>query len=89
MVSRRDWIKGLLAVPAAIGFARSGMAQQTNNNKVSQKAAQYQDTPKNGQKCDLCKFFIAGSSPTARGACQVVEGSISPNGWCLLFSAKT
>jgi hypothetical protein len=87
MVSRRDWIKGLLAVPAVVGFARSGMAQAAP--KVPQKAAQYQGTPKGNQKCDLCKYFQAGSSPTASGTCQLVEGSISPNGWCALFAAKT
>lgn len=85
MFSRRDWIKGLLALPAVVGLARSGMAQ----TKVPQKIAQYQDKPKGNQKCDLCKYFIAGSSPTAAGTCQLVEGSISPNGWCALFAAKT
>ena len=86
MFSRRDWIKGLLALPAVVGLARSGMAQQAP--KVPQKAAQYQETPKGKDKCALCKNFIAGSSPTANGTCQLVEGSINPNGWCALFAAK-
>jgi hypothetical protein len=88
MFSRRDWIKGLLALPAVVGFARSGRAQTTSATKVPQKVAQYQDKPKDGHHCDLCKYFIAGSSPTANGSCQLVEGSINPNGWCMLFAPK-
>ena len=88
MFSRRDWIKGLLALPAVIGFARSGMAQTTKATKVPQKVAQYQDKPKSGQKCDLCKYFIPGKSATANGTCRLVAGSINPKGWCMLFAPK-
>jgi hypothetical protein len=86
MISRRECIKWALAVPATIGLATTVKAQAAT--KVPQSVAQYQETPKNGQKCDLCKYFIAGSSPTANGTCQLVEGSINPNGWCTLFAAK-
>lgn len=86
MISRRECVKWALALPATIGLARGAMAQA--GPKVPQKVAQYQESPKNGQKCDLCKYFIAGSSPTANGTCRLVEGSINPNGWCALFAAK-
>jgi|SRR5579863_4316608 len=100
MVSRRDWIKGLLALPVVVGFARSGAAQQT---KLPKQAAQYQDTPKNGQMCGMCKHYIApGGKPgegmmgggqrgpsmmTQTGTCELVDGSISPRGWCALYAA--
>ncbi len=86
MISRRECIKWALAVPATVGLATTVKAQAAT--KVPQSVAQYQETPKSGQKCDLCKYFIAGSSPTANGTCQLVEGSINPNGWCALFAAK-
>lgn len=101
MQSRRDWIKWFLALPAIVGLTRSGMAEETSG-KVPKSAAQYQDTPKNGQMCGTCKFYIApggkagagmmggGMGPgamNAPGTCQVVEGSISPRGWCVLYAA--
>jgi hypothetical protein len=47
--------------------------------KVSPAAAKYQDTPHGGMTCEACTFFRRPH------ACQVVEGDISPNGWCQLF----
>lgn len=86
MISRRECIKWAIAGTATAGLATRVRAQGAA--KVPQTVAQYQETPKNDQKCDLCKYFTAGSSPTANGTCQLVEGSINPNGWCALFAAK-
>jgi hypothetical protein len=47
--------------------------------KVSQATAKYQNTPRGGQTCEACTFFRRPR------ACQVVEGDISPDGWCQLF----
>ncbi len=100
MLSRREWVKWLLSLPAIVGLTKSGMAQQSGG-KVPKAAAQYQDTPKNGQMCGMCKFYIApGGKPGAgmmgggagpgmmaqTGTCEVVEGSISPRGWCVLYA---
>jgi hypothetical protein len=57
---------------------RGSRAQQ----KQSKQVAQYQDSPKGDQKCADCRFFIEG------GSCQLVEGEISPNGWCTLVQPK-
>jgi hypothetical protein len=67
---------GAAAVATAISPAK---AQQ----KISQADAQYQGTPKEGQHCSLCLNF---QQP---GACSFVQGNISPNGWCQLFSPKS
>ena len=53
----------------------SAPAQQ----KMSQAGADYQDRPKNGLTCAACSLFR-----TPR-FCEVVEGDISPNGWCKFF----
>lgn len=50
--------------------------------KVEQKSAGYQDAPKDGQHCAVCVHFTPPSS------CQIVDGTISPNGWCKLFAPK-
>lgn len=52
--------------------------------KVSKASVQYQTQPKGEQKCGDCMYFIAESS-----TCQRVEGQISPEGWCILWTKKT
>lgn len=42
----------------------------------------YQDRPNGGKRCADCVQFI----PPA--ACQVVAGTISPDGWCMAFTPK-
>lgn len=51
--------------------------------KSSQASVQYQAQPKGDQKCDGCLHFIAESN-----TCKVVEGQISPDGWCILWVPK-
>jgi hypothetical protein len=51
--------------------------------KVAQSAVAYQDKPKGTQRCEGCTLFQPPS------ACKVVDGAVSPQGWCSLFSAKT
>ena len=84
--TRKEMIGHLIALPA---FAAAvAMAAAPAEAKSTQAAMKYQNSPKNGQKCAGCKFFIPGSSKTANGACKIVDGSISPNGWCLAYSPK-
>lgn len=52
--------------------------------KVSQASVQYQTQPKGEQKCANCIHFEAGSN-----TCKLVEGEISPEGWCLLWAKTT
>ncbi|MDP2028062.1 MAG: hypothetical protein Q8K12_00275 [Thiobacillus sp.] len=51
--------------------------------KVSQASVQYQTQPKDEKKCADCMNFIAESN-----SCKLVEGNISPNGWCTLWVKK-
>lgn len=51
--------------------------------KLSQEQAQYQDSPKGEEKCSNCLHFIAESN-----TCQVVEGDVSPEGWCTLWARQ-
>lgn len=52
--------------------------------KMSQASVQYQAQPKGEQKCSGCLHFVAESS-----TCNLVEGQISPDGWCTLWTQKT
>jgi len=80
-LSRRGALKAiaaLAAITAVSGAARDASAQA----KASKAAVKYQDQPKNGQRCSGCANFISG------GQCKIVQGEISPNGWCLAYSPK-
>ena len=48
--------------------------------KVSKAEALYQDEPRAGEKCEGCVHFIPEQS-----ACEIVAGSISPQGWSKYF----
>ena len=75
MLKNAAIVAGLAAAPWA---ARPARAQA----KATKQAMQYQEQPKNSQKCDDCIQFIPGQKQGATGSCKVVEGPISPNGWC-------
>ena len=81
MLKKAAVIAGLAGAPWA---ARPALAQA----KAAKKAMQYQEQPKNGQKCDSCLQFVPGASAGANGTCKVVEGPISPNGWCVAYVKK-
>ena len=66
-------------ITAALGLGAAGSAWADEPGKVSQTAAEYQDTPKGLFSCAACGFFIRPRS------CKVVSGDIGPNGWCKLF----
>jgi hypothetical protein len=50
--------------------------------KIAQTAVKYQTTPKDGHQCDGCVQFVAPNS------CKLVDGDISPTGWCSLWVKK-
>ena len=97
MHSRREWIGWLLVLPGMLGLTRSGAGETPG--KVTKAAAHYQEHPSNGQMCGMCKFYIPpggqagsgmmggqmGPGMMAAGTCEVVEGRISPMGWCVLY----
>jgi len=80
-LSRRSLLSGAAFVAsAAVGL----MPLQTRAQaKMAQAAVHYQDQPKGDQRCDGCTFFQAPSS------CKAVDGTISPSGWCMLFTKKS
>jgi hypothetical protein len=82
-LSRRQFIR--TAVVASGGaLVAAGLADSATaaTKKFTQQQAHYQSVPKNGQRCQNCALF---QPPTS---CQVVEGPVSPAGWCILYQAK-
>jgi hypothetical protein len=77
--TRRTVLRGLLAAGCALCIPLLGRAE---TGKVSKAQAQYQDQPKGDQNCANCMQFVAPNT------CKLVEGSISPSGWCILWAKK-
>ena len=83
--SRRAFIKtmGVAAAAATCGRAAAAEAQdfkpQAQKN-LPQAAARYQDHPKGNEICASCPYFVAPKS------CVLVEGEISPTGWCPIYT---
>lgn len=69
----------------ALGAAAAGAAVRPADaqQKIAPDAAKYQDQPKGQQSCAVCVNFQPPN------ACKFVQGTISPNGWCMLFASKT
>ena len=82
-VTRRDFLN-IAAVGGGalvtVGLTKSASAAP---KKFSQQQAHYQPIPKSGQRCQTCALWQAPTS------CQVVDGQVSPAGWCILYQAKS
>jgi len=85
-LSRRKLLQKLTTAPIAIGaFA----ALQTEADaKAPQLAVLYRNKPHGDKSCHECKFYICNKeNRKANGRCRRVAGSISPNGYCVLWHA--
>jgi hypothetical protein len=78
-ISRRTLLQGVAVAGSVPLLAlRGGPAAA----KTAQSAVAYETSPKGGHSCGTCSSFEPPSS------CKLVDGSISPNGWCKLWSQK-
>lgn len=84
-VSRRVMMLKSAAALAALAATPMPARAQA---KASKQAMQYQDQPKNGQQCATCLQFVPGAKAGAAGTCKVVDGPISPKGWCVAYVKK-
>src|SRR5579864_8116680 len=82
--SRRGFIEGMGVVAAAAICGRAAIAKAQEykpqeQKKLTQAAARYQDHPNGNDGCGACPYFQFPKS------CVLVEGDISPMGWCRMF----
>jgi len=78
-ISRRAALGVTVLALGAATMVRQAAAQQKNAPAL----AKYQDTPNGDNHCEVCDNFQPPN------ACKFVQGEISPNGWCQLFSPKS
>ena len=80
-ISRRAVLAGTRLTLGAVIAAKT-VSPAKAEPTFKQADAMYQTMPKDDQHCGLCGSFVAPN------ACQLVQGTISPNGWCQFFSPK-
>jgi hypothetical protein len=71
---------------ALLAVALEGSAQQNPKatlKKRSKEAVGYRDEPYEGRACAKCVLYAG------HGECVLVEGEVSPNGWCLQWTPAT
>jgi hypothetical protein len=82
--SRRAFLKAVgVAAVASGGRATTAQAEDykpQDQKKLTQAAARYQDRPKDNESCASCPYFVLP------GGCVLVEGEISANGWCPMYT---
>ena len=95
--SRRDLLKrGALRLAASIGGAAiitgalDATAQQIPKfkpkpapKKHTKEKVGYRDEPYDGRSCGKCVLY------QGHGECVIVEGEVSPEGWCIHWTPAT
>jgi hypothetical protein len=77
-VERRKLLGGVIAgVMVSLG---SAITPAGAREKMSKQEAEYQDNRKDIRMCATCTLFEPPKS------CKVVEGDVSPDGWCKAFA---
>lgn len=81
IVSRRNVLRAMGGIGGCAALAlTSGHAAA--DAKLPQEQVSYQPSPKGDKTCSGCANY------EGNGSCKVVEGDISPDGWCRLWNAR-
>lgn len=73
----------VMGAPDATPAPGSQPAAPATFAKASQASVNYRGQANGDQKCSTCVNFMAESN-----TCKVVDGQISPTGWCTLWIMK-
>jgi hypothetical protein len=80
--SRRSVLQQLATAAGTLAVLGAGADRAAAQAKVSKQIVAYQEQPKGTQSCSNCINFQAPSG------CKVVEGDVSPQGWCKAYAPK-
>ncbi|HRP76718.1 MAG TPA: high-potential iron-sulfur protein [Rhodocyclaceae bacterium] len=69
--------------PAAPSASSAPSTPGAAGGKLSQADARYQNSPNGDAMCGNCLHFVAESN-----TCRVVDGQVSPSGWCSLWARR-
>jgi hypothetical protein len=94
VIDRRAVLAGLLGIVGAVAStstllrAQRARAAENCQGTTPKAALKYRDQPNGDQQCSNCLHFCPGASTAAMGTCQVVQGQISPHGYCIAWAKK-
>ncbi len=81
---RRSVLRGaVLLATAALAVRVIPTKEALAQAKASKEAMQYQDKPNADKRCSNCRSFLPPNG------CAIIEGSVSPSGYCLAWAKKT
>jgi hypothetical protein len=79
-LSRRKFLKVSMTGAALAGAAGLSACETPREMQTAgttpKSVAMYRDSPNQGRRCAGCTHFLEPNR------CEIVEGEISPNGWC-------
>jgi len=84
IISRRTLLRRAIfgAAVTGTGAMAACMTARGVLGNVPKAFASYQDRPNGRQRCGGCKHFLKPNR------CEIVDGGISPQGWCRYFEAS-
>jgi hypothetical protein len=85
--TRRSFIGSALVLPLLAGAVTSEAL--ADGSKASKDSMHYQTSPNGSMQCSGCRFFTPGQDAKSDGTCKIVDGAISPNGYCMAYAAKS
>lgn len=74
---------GAALLAGAMDSAAQQQKPKATLKKRSKEAVGYRDEPYEGRSCAKCVLY------SGHGECVLVEGEVSPNGWCLQWTPAT
>ena len=80
MITRRCLLLAAVA-PAAAALTLAESPEAKAAASVPKALADYQNRPHDGRQCDGCCMFIPGTPDR----CTMIEGPVSPEGWCKYY----
>jgi hypothetical protein len=72
----------ILPACAIVGLA----PERALSAKAAKEDFAYREQPKEGKSCANCRLFSLTES--GKGVCAIVDGDISPSGWCMAYSPR-
>jgi hypothetical protein len=81
-LTRRSFFRGAAGIAGAALAGTVIPIRVAHAQKVGKDVMKYQDTPKDGQRCDECTYWTPPKS------CGIVAGDIKPEGWCTAYNKK-
>jgi hypothetical protein len=85
---RRRLLRQAAALPVLVALPLLGRSGAARAGTGSRQDFHYQDQPNEGKHCANCVAFTGPPAGQAFGTCSIVAGPISPNGWCMAFTAR-